>query len=66
MKPLDIALEDCNEHAVRILAPLTEDLNIAEETRNHSAYIGNEKFLACLVILLVKFDQLLQKILCFK
>ena len=51
MKPLDIALEDCNEHAVRILAPLTEDLNIAEETRNHPAYNGNEKFLACLQII---------------
>ena len=51
MKPLDIALEDCNEHAVRILAPLTEDLNIAEETRKHPAYIGNEKFLACLQII---------------
>ena len=48
MKPLDMALEDCNEHAVRVLAPLTEDLTIAGETRNHEAYVGNAKFLACL------------------
>ena len=51
MKPLDMALEDCNEHAVRVLTPLTEDLTIAEETRNHPAYVGNEKFLACLQII---------------
>ena len=51
LKPLDIALEDCNEHAVRVLAPLTEDLIIAEETRNHPAYVANEKFKACLQII---------------
>ena len=51
MKPLDIALHDSNEHAVRILAPLTEDLNIAEEIRNHPARAGNVKFSACLKII---------------
>ena len=51
LKPLDLALEDCNVEAVKTLAPLTKDLTISEETRNHPAYKGNEKFEMCLKII---------------
>ena len=51
LKPLDLALEDCNIEAVKTLAPLTEDLTISEETRNHPGYQGNEKFEMCLQII---------------